>query len=115
MTFSYSTTLQKGVTVFKLEGEVIDKTQASGLMDEVSNLILAGKKNMVLELSGLRYMNSSGLNILVSILTKARNAGGEALVCNLSPKMRELLVVLKLDTIFHILPSEDEAVKRLTA
>jgi anti-sigma B factor antagonist len=113
MTFSYTTSIQGGITVYKLEGEIIDKNQTTGLLEQIDKSILSGKKNIVLELSGLRYMNSSGLNVLVNILTKARNAGGEVSVCNVSAKVKDLLVVTKLDTIFHILPSVEEAIQRL--
>jgi anti-sigma B factor antagonist len=113
MTFSYTTSNQKGITIFKLEGEIIDKNQTTGLMERIDKLISSGKKHIVLELAGLRYMNSSGLNVLVNILTKARNVGGDVSVCSLSAKVRDLLVVTKLDTIFHILPSVDEAIERL--
>lgn len=113
MTFSYTTSHQGGITVFKLEGEIIDKGQTTGLMEQIDKLLSSGKKSIVLDLGGLRYMNSSGLNVLVNILTKTRNAGGEVLVCHLSEKVRSLLVVTKLDTIFHILPSVEEAIKKL--
>ena len=95
------------------DGEIIDKNQTIGLLEQIDKSILSGKRNIVLELSGVRYMNSSGLNVLVNILTKARNAGGEVSVCNVSAKVKDLLVVTKLDTIFHILPSVEEAIQRL--
>jgi anti-sigma B factor antagonist len=113
MTFSYSTTHQGGITIFKLEGEIIEKGQTTGLMEQIDTLLSSGKKNIVLDLEGLRYMNSSGLNVLVNILTKARNAGGDVSVCHLSEKIKSLLVVTRLDTIFHIVPTVEEAVQRL--
>jgi anti-sigma B factor antagonist len=113
MTFSYTTSEQKGITIFHLEGEIIDKAQATGFMEEITKVVSAGKTRIILELSGLKYMNSSGLNVLVNTLTKARNAGGEVTVCNLSKKVNDLLVITKLDSIFHILPSLDEALKKL--
>jgi anti-sigma B factor antagonist len=115
MTFSYSTSQQDGITIYKLDGEIIDKNQTIALMEEISKMVSSGKNHIVLELTGLKYMNSSGLNVLVNILTKARSAGGDVSVCNLSPKVRELLVVTKLDTIFHIQPSVEDAVKKLRA
>ena len=113
MTFSYGTSQQQGITIFKLEGEIIDKNQTIGLLEQIDKLIASGKNHIVMELAGLRYMNSSGLNVLVNILTKARNAGGDVSVCNLSSKVRELLVVTKLDTIFHILPTVEDAIEKL--
>jgi anti-sigma B factor antagonist len=115
MTFSYTTSQQEGITIFKLEGDIIDKNQATAMMEQIGNLIAKGKTHIVLELSGVKYMNSSGLNVLVNILTKARNAGGDVSVCNLSKKVEELLVVTKLDTIFKILPTVEDAVKKLKA
>jgi anti-sigma B factor antagonist len=115
MTFSFTTSQQKGVTVFKLEGQIIDKNQTIGLLEQIEKLVSSGKNHIVLELSGLKYMNSSGLNVLVNILTKARNAGGDVSVCSISAKVRELLVVTKLDTIFHILPTVEDAVEKLKA
>jgi len=115
MTFNYNTSQQEGITIFELEGEIIDKNQTTGLTDQISTLVSSGKKRIVLELSKIRYMNSSGLNVLVNILTRVRNAGGDVSVCNLSVKVKELLVVTKLDTIFHILPTVEDAVKKLKA
>ena len=115
MTFSYSITQSEGVSIFKLNGQIMEKAQVLDMMDQVAKLVAAGKNLFVLELSDLKYVNSSGLNILVNILTKARTAGGDVTVCNLSKKVSELLVVTKLDTIFNILPSVDEAVAKLKA
>lgn len=113
MTFSFSRTNREGITVFKLEGEIIDKSQTAGLLEQIDALVASRKKHLVLDLGGLRYMNSSGLNVLVNILTKMRNAGGDVVVCDLSEKIKSLLVVTKIDTIFHILPTVEEAIKRL--
>lgn len=113
MTFSYTTTHQGGMTVFKLEGEIIDKGQTTGLMEQIERLLVSGKKHIVLDLGGLRYINSSGLNVLVNILTRTRNVGGDVSVCHVSEKVKNLLVVTRLDTIFHILPTVEEAIQRL--
>jgi anti-sigma B factor antagonist len=113
MAFSYTTSEQKGITIIHLAGEIIDKMEAAAFIEQAGKLSAGGNNNFVLELSELRYMNSSGLNVLVSILTKARNAGGEVVVCNLSKKVKDLLVITKLDTIFHILPTVEDAIKKL--
>jgi anti-sigma B factor antagonist len=115
MEFSYTTVQQQGLTIFHLTGEIIDKVQAADFVEQTTKLAAAGKTRFILELSELRYMNSSGLNVLVNILTKARNAGGEVVVCNLSKKVKDLLVITKLDTIFHILPTVEDAIKKLNS
>ena len=113
MNFEYSAEPNPKAVVFHLKGEIIDKNQATGFLDEVGRLIASGKTRFILELSELKYMNSSGLNVLVNTLTKARNAGGEVVVCNVSKKVTDLLVITKLDSIFRIEPTLEDALKKL--
>jgi anti-anti-sigma factor len=54
-------------------------------------------------------MNSTGLNVLLMILTKARKAGGEAVLCNVSSNISSLLSVTKLNSVFSIYGSLAEA------
>jgi len=115
MPFGYTQSEQNNIAVFHLQGDIIDKAEATPFIEEINNIMSKGNNRFVLELSGVKYMNSSGLNILVNVLTKARNAGGDVVVCNLSKKVSDLLVITKLDSIFHILPTEQEAVKKLKA
>ena len=113
MPFAYTQSEESKITVFHLQGDIIDKAEAASFIEEINKIIAAGKSKFILELSGVKYMNSSGLNILVNLLTKARNVGGDVVVCNLSKKVSDLLVITKLDSIFHILPTEQEAIKKL--
>ena len=115
MAFTFKKTSHGNITIFHLQGDIIDKAEASAFVDEVNNISATGKNRFILELSEVKYMNSSGLNVLVNILTKARNAGGDVVVCNLSKKVSELLVITKLDSIFHILPSVEEGIKKLSS
>jgi anti-sigma B factor antagonist len=113
MPFGYTQAEENKISVFHLQGDIIDKAEATAFIEEINKIIAGGKNKFVLELSGVKYMNSSGLNILVNLLTKARNAGGDVIVCNLSKKVSDLLVITKLDSIFHVLPTEQEAIKKL--
>ena len=113
MAFTYTQSAQNGIAIFHLQGDIIDKAEAGAFIEEVNKISASGKNRFILELSGVKYMNSSGLNILVNVLTKARNAGGEGVVCNLSKKVNDLLIITKLDTIFHILPTVEEGIKKL--
>lgn len=58
-------------------------------------------------------MNSSGLNTLIQLLTKARVGGGEAVLFNLNKKINELILITKLNTLFKIVSTKEEAVKLL--
>ena len=67
-----------------------------------------------IDLSEVRYMNSSGIGVLITILTKFRNKGGEVVLIKPSDQIRKLLVITKLNAIFTIVESEEEAKTKLT-
>jgi anti-sigma B factor antagonist len=60
-------------------------------------------------------MNSTGLNILINVLTRTRNAGGDALIAGMSNSVRQLFIVTKLDTVFIITPTIAEAEAKIPA
>jgi anti-anti-sigma factor len=64
-------------------------------------------------MENLSYMNSSGLNTLIQLLTKARVAGGEAVLCNMNKKINELILITKLNLLFKVTQTSDEAIKLL--
>ena len=54
-------------------------------------------------------MNSSGLNVMINVLTKSRKAGGEVAIANVTKKIKELLIITKLNSFFNVSESIDEA------
>ncbi len=71
--------------------------------------------NVLLDMSQLQYMNSTGLNILISVLTRTRKGGGEVLISGLSTGVKQLFMVTKLDTVFTIKGTVDEALASLSS
>jgi anti-sigma B factor antagonist len=63
----------------------------------------------VIDISKLRYINSSGIGVLITILTKFRNKNGEVFLLNPSESVQKLLVITKLNAIFQIAKTEEEA------
>jgi len=113
MVLEYKITGEKDFEILELKGELIDKNQALDLIKEVDDLLEQGKNKFVLDLSELRYMNSSGLNVLIQLLTKTRNRGGESVICHVSKKVNELLIITKLNTLFKVTETKEEAFKLL--
>lgn len=101
------------MNVFLLQGELIDRNQADAMMKEIEKAIAAGESSVVLNLAELKYLNSSGLNILINILTKSRKAGGDVAICNINKKINELLVITKLNSVFNVCDSEEKAINTL--
>ncbi|MEO6884636.1 MAG: STAS domain-containing protein [Bacteroidia bacterium] len=111
--FEYLQEEKLGVIIFTLKGELIDKDQSAEMMGKADAFIAAGKNKFVLELSELKYVNSSGLNILINILTRARKSGGDVAIAGISKKVNELLLMTKLNTIFNISDTISNAIEML--
>ena len=114
MIFQYKSKEQGSVQVFHLYGELIDREQPKSMIDEIVKIISEGKILILLDLEELKYINSSGLNILINILTKSRKAGGDVAICNVNEKNKELLLITKLDSIFNVCKNVKEGIALLT-
>lgn len=100
---------QAGYHLITLSGRLIEKNQADGLIGKFEELKSGGPKRYVLDLGNLEYVNSTGLNLLIGMFTQARNSGGELVIGGISPKVKKLMVMTKLDSIFKIYNSVAEA------
>lgn len=113
MLFNFSISERPNCIILSLEGELIEKNQAIDLLKKADELVAAGRTKIAINLAGLKYMNSSGLNTMIQLLTKARNDGGEVVICNMNKKINELLLITKLNTLFKVVDSEEEAISIL--
>ncbi len=113
MVFDYNIAEENNCQIVQLSGELIDKHQALDLIKAIDEQLELGKIKLAIDLSGLKYMNSSGLNVLIQILTKTRNKGGESVVYNVSKKVNELLIITKLNTLFKVSETKEEALSKL--
>jgi anti-sigma B factor antagonist len=99
------------VTIVDLNGRITLGDETGQLRDAVRQLIAGDKKKIVLNLAQVDYIDSSGVGELVSSFTAVRNAGGELKLLNLTKKVRDVLNVTKLYTVFDIKEDEFTAVK----
>lgn len=96
--------------VITLKGNVMGGPDGAKLHDTLHELKEKGKKNVVVDLSKTKFMNSSGLGLLISGMTTMRNAGGDLRLANVADRIQSLLVITKLITVFKHYDSVDEAV-----
>lgn len=82
------------------------------LRDLINGLLAEGKRQFVLNIAGVEYVDSSGLGQLVSIWTSIRNKSGHMIVLSPAKRVRRLLEITRLDTVFEILENENDAVQR---
>jgi anti-sigma B factor antagonist len=99
-----------GITILELQGSVMGGPDANALNEELHKLIAKKKKRIVLDLSKIQSMNSSGLGMLIGALTAVKNSGGELKIAAASNKIESLLVITKLTTVFEIFPTVQKAV-----
>ncbi len=113
MIFEYTINKQNNYAVINLSGELIEKGQALSLLENTQVLINENYNKWAINLEQLKYMNSSGLNTLIQLLTKARVAGGEAVLFSMNKKINELILITKLHTLFKVANNEEDALKLL--
>jgi anti-sigma B factor antagonist len=99
-----------GVTILDLSGKITLGKESGALRDTVIELLGKGANKILLNLGDVTYIDSSGLGELVSAYTAVKNAGGELKLLNLTSKVRDLLVITKLVTVFDVKDDEASAV-----
>jgi anti-sigma B factor antagonist len=96
-----------GITILDLSGRITLGQESGTVRDEVLLILASGSKKILVNLKDVTYIDSSGLGELVAAYTAVKNAGGELKLLNLTSKVRDLLVITKLVTVFDV--KEDEA------
>ena len=100
----------KDVVVLEPKGKIMGGPDATLLHDQLHDFIDQNKKKVVIDLSKVDWMNSTGLGILISGLTTLRNNGGELKLANVTDKIQSLLTITKLITVFECFNTVDDAV-----
>lgn len=111
MSMNFKHEIKDNRLVISLAGDLIGEDNGAAVIEVVNNTIQQKILNCVVDISGLRYINSSGIGVLITILTKFRNKGGEVYLMKPSESVQKLLVITKLNAIFHIIQSEEEISK----
>lgn len=110
----YNADIKGPVLVLALEGDLIGETNGMELMELVNEKVNGEIVKCAIDLSAVRYMNSSGIGVLITLLTKFRNKGGEVVLINPSEQIKKLLIITKLNSIFFIVDNESQALERLS-
>jgi anti-sigma B factor antagonist len=97
------------VAVVDLEGKITLGENTGILRENLKSLLSQGTKNIVLNMGGVGYVDSAGLGELVGAYTTAANQGGSVKLLNLQTKLRDLMQITKLHTIFATYTDEQEA------
>jgi len=91
-----------------MEGDLIGDEVGPIIAELVSDSVEAGIKTVVIDLEKVRYISSSGLGLLITLLTKMKNTGGELFLTAPSEHVKKLLLITKLNVIFKVVESVKE-------
>ncbi len=99
-----------GVTVLDLHGKVTIGEGSREVRETIRELLENGNKNILMNLGDVSYVDSAGIGELVSSYTTVTNQGGQFKLLNLTKKIRELLAITKLLTVFDSFDDETAAI-----
>ena len=97
------------VTVLDMSGKITIGEGSVSLRSAIRRLLEEGKKRILLNLSAVSYIDSSGIGELVSSYTAINKEGGQLKLLNLTQKIKDLLTITKLLTVFDVYDSEADA------
>src|SRR5262245_36717931 len=101
------------IVILDLSGRITIGEGTLTLRKEIQKLLDAGQTKFLLNLADVDYIDSSGLGELVSSFTTVRNSKGQLKLLNLTRRVRDLLQITKLLTVFESFDNETEALKTL--
>ena len=99
------------VTILNLTGKVTLGEGDVLLKDKLHSLLNQGRKDVLLNLAQVSYVDSAGLGAIVSAYTTMTREGGSLKLANVTKKLQDLLAITKLLTVFETFDSEDEALR----
>ena len=106
----FTTKENKGVTIIGLSGNVLGGPDAGALNNQLRSLLEEEKRKVVIDLADVQFINSSGLGMLIGGMTTMKNGGGVMKLARASKKIRNLLEMTKLATVFEVHESVPSAV-----
>jgi anti-sigma B factor antagonist len=109
MTLKMETRQADGVTILSCQGRIVFGEEAAALRENLKR-VLASSRQIVLNLAGVSYIDSGGLGTLVGVYSSARATGAEIKLSGLGQRLRDVLQITKLVTVFEVYDTEQEAI-----
>jgi anti-sigma B factor antagonist len=106
---NFAQEIRNNTLILRIAGDLIGEDSGTRLVEAVNEAVSHQVPTCIIDISDLRYINSSGIGVLITILTKFRNKGGEVYLMRPSESVSKLLVITKLNAIFQVIQNENEA------
>lgn len=110
MALTFDTKVVGKVCVLIPSGKIVIGDEVAAIREKIKELLGQGHKNILLNFSNVSYIDSTGVGALVGSFTTIRNQGGQMKLTNLSQRVRDILLVTKLLTVFDVYEKEEEGI-----
>lgn len=105
------TTTEQNIAIIEARGSLIGGNEIDELKVTAREMLDKGNKKLIIDLSGVDYINSSGIGALVSILTTYKNAHGTVKLCSMGKGVQNVFVITKLTSVFDVEETREAAIK----
>lgn len=102
--------IEENIAVLTVSGKLMGGDETREVHEKVKSLIADGLKKVVIDLSKVKWLNSSGLGMLISCLTSLSNAGGGLKIAGATDRVNSLFMITKLITVFETFETTDRAI-----
>jgi len=109
----FTSEIKNEILFLTMKGDLIGEENGLSIIEVIKDNIDKGILSCIIDISGLRYINSSGIGVLITILTKFRNKGGDVFLLQPSESVKKLLIITKLNAIFTIVETNEEAISKI--
>ena len=92
----------EGLMLLDMRGQITLGDETGALREKVKTVLEAGHSRIIVDLAEINYIDSAGLATLVSLYTTARKQGGNVKLVHLTKRVRDLMQITRLSTVFEI-------------
>lgn len=100
----------RDIAILEVSGNMMGGPETMALHEKVKSLIADGIKKIVIDLKGVKWLNSSGLGVLMACYTSAKNAGGSVKLAGVAEKVQSIMMITRLVSLFETYETADRAV-----
>lgn len=104
-----------GAAIVRLSGQLMGGPEAETVRETIQTLLEQGHRNLLVDLGEVSWVNSTGLGLLISSHLLAANHAGVLRLVGMSKRIRDILTVTRLDTVFQVYDDEQTALASFQA
>ena len=106
-------TSEKGIEILEVSGR-IDPSTSNQLEDEINTVLSTGQFKLVMNLSGVDFISSTGLRVFLSALKKTKAQNGDVKICCMNSNVEQVFKIAGFVSLFDILPTEEKALLKFS-